>query len=55
DDRILYQKGTLTLTRFDLAKRIIAGRFESTLFRPDAPTCDTVRITDGRFDMELQP
>ncbi|MBC7920927.1 MAG: hypothetical protein H7Z75_07515 [Ferruginibacter sp.] len=52
DGSIVSQQGTLTITRFDLTKHIIAGRVEFTLIHPE---CDTIRATDGRFDMELQP
>ncbi|MBH8567316.1 hypothetical protein KB206_00355 [Microvirga sp. STS02] len=45
-----YRKGTLTLTRLDLQARIIAGTFELTLAQPG---CDTIRITQGRFDKKL--
>lgn len=41
--------GSLTLTKFDKANRVIAGVFNATLWRSD---CDTVRITEGRFDMK---
>jgi len=50
DDSNLYRKGSLTITRFDLQARVIAGTFEFTLARPG---CDTVRVTDGRFDMRI--
>jgi len=42
--------GTLTITRLDLQARVIAGTFEFTLAKPG---CDTIRVTEGRFDMPL--
>ena len=45
-----YRKGTLTVTRLDLQAGIIAGTFDFTLVKPG---CDTVRITQGRFDKKL--
>lgn len=47
---LTYQKGTLTLTRFDLARGIMAGTFTFTLAQPG---CDTLKITQGRFDVRL--
>ncbi|TGE05381.1 hypothetical protein [Hymenobacter fodinae] len=44
------KKGSLTLTRFDGVARIAAGRFAFTLYEPG---CDTLRVTDGRFDMRF--
>jgi hypothetical protein len=49
-DNDTYCKGTLTITRLDLQAGIISGTFEATLARPG---CDTVRITQGRFDKKL--
>ncbi|GAA3930570.1 DUF6252 family protein [Hymenobacter algoricola] len=43
-------KGNLTITRLDLNAGIIAGTFEFTLAKPG---CDTVRVTQGRFDKKL--
>jgi hypothetical protein len=42
--------GDLMITRFDLSKGIISGTFELTLTRNG---CDTVRMTQGRFDMKI--
>jgi hypothetical protein len=44
------QSGQLTITRLDLQNQIIAGTFSFTLTKKD---CDTVRITDGRFDLKF--
>lgn len=48
DSRIVYQKGTLTITK--LAPPIISGTFEFTLAKSG---CDTIKVTDGRFDLQL--
>ncbi|MFD2569894.1 hypothetical protein ACFSUS_04565 [Spirosoma soli] len=37
-------EGELTLTRYD---QVVAGRFSFVFVQPN---CDTIRITDGRFD-----
>lgn len=45
-----YRRGTLTLTRLDRQAGIISGTFEFTLAKPG---CDSVRVTQGRFDRKL--
>jgi hypothetical protein len=45
-----YRRGTLTLTRLDEQAGIISGTFNFTLAKPG---CDTVRVTNGRFDYKL--
>ncbi len=40
--------GTLTLTYFDKFNYIVSGVFEFTIA---SKGCDTIRVTDGRFDM----
>jgi len=45
-----YRRGSLTLTRLDEQAGIIAGTFEVTIAKPG---CDTIRITEGRFDAKL--
>ncbi|RSK37575.1 hypothetical protein [Hymenobacter metallilatus] len=49
-DNSIYRKGSLTITRLDLQAGIISGTFEAKLAKPG---CDTVRITQGRFDKKL--
>ncbi|WP_017734113.1 hypothetical protein [Nafulsella turpanensis] len=44
------QEGNLEITRLDLEVGIIAGKFEFTLAKAG---CDTIRVTDGRFDYQL--
>ncbi|MDQ2770913.1 MAG: hypothetical protein M3Y54_10490 [Bacteroidota bacterium] len=45
-----YRKGMLTITRLDLQAGIISGTFSFTLYKPG---CDSVCVTDGRFDKRL--
>ena len=45
-----YRRGTLTITRLDKQAGIIAGTFAFTLYKPG---CDSVRVTQGRFDKQL--
>ena len=44
--------GKLTITKFDKSNYIVSGLFEFTLVHQG---CDTLKITDGRFDMEYAP
>ena len=50
DDVPAYRKGTLEITKLDTVNWIIAGRFDITLAKAG---CDTIRITDGIFDLKL--
>ncbi len=45
-----YRRGSLTITRLDLKVGIVSGTFAFTLYKPG---CDSVRITQGRFDRKL--
>ena len=45
-----YRRGNLTITRLDRAAGIVSGTFAFTLYKPG---CDSVRITQGRFDRQL--
>ena len=49
-NNVSYRKGNLTLTRLDERAGVIAGTFEFTITKPG---CDTVRVTNGRFDWKL--
>ncbi|RTQ50657.1 hypothetical protein EJV47_08465 [Hymenobacter gummosus] len=49
-DASTYCRGRLTLTRLDRQAGIVAGTFEFVLAKPG---CDTVRVTEGRFDKKL--
>ena len=44
--------GTLTLTKFDKFNLIVSGVFEFTTAKKG---CDTIQVTDGRFDMYYVP
>ena len=43
--------GTLTITKFDQASKIISGTFYCTIYQTG---CDTLKITDGIFDIKYQ-
>ena len=45
-----YRSGFLNITRLDLQAGVIAGTFEFTLAKPG---CDTIKVTQGRFDKKL--
>lgn len=45
-----YHRGTFEVTKLDLSNGIIAGKFEFTLALPG---CDTIRVTEGRFDKKI--
>ncbi len=49
-DSLVYRNGALDLTRFDLSAGIISGTFQFTLFKKG---CDSLKVTQGRFDMKL--
>ena len=50
DSATTYRRGSLTLTRLDRQAGIISGTFAFTLYKPG---CDSIRITQGRFDRKL--
>lgn len=50
NDKKVFTKGHLTITRLDMTAGIIAGTFEFTLAQPG---CDTIKVTQGRFDKKL--
>jgi hypothetical protein len=45
----LPQSGIIEITKIDTKKFFISGRFSFTLVQPG---CDTIRVTDGRFDVK---
>ncbi|RZK98100.1 MAG: hypothetical protein EOO62_26990 [Hymenobacter sp.] len=45
-----YCKGTLTITRLDYTVGVISGTFSFTLAKAG---CDTIKVTQGRFDKKL--
>jgi hypothetical protein len=46
-----YQTGSLTITRLDTLNKIISGTFNAAMYQVECG--DTVKITDGRFDMKF--
>ena len=47
---VYYRRGTLTISRLDLQAGVISGTFAFTLYKPG---CDSIRVTQGRFDKKL--
>ena len=47
---VTYRKSRLIITRFDSNSRIIAGTFDAIIARTG---CDTLKITQGRFDAKF--
>jgi hypothetical protein len=45
-----FSKGTLTITRLDVAAGIVSGTFNLVIAKPG---CDTLKVTQGRFDDKL--
>jgi len=45
-----YAKGAIVITRLDLQAGILSGTFAFALAQPG---CDTVKVTQGRFDKKL--
>jgi hypothetical protein len=45
-----YRQGRLEVTKLDNQGRIISGRFNCTIYQTG---CDTLKITDGRFDLKF--
>jgi hypothetical protein len=52
-DSGIYKKGFISITRYDLSTGIFSGTFEGKLFKPNGSYGDTIRITNGRFDVKL--
>ena len=44
-----YSSGNLVITKFDKTSKIISGTFYCTIYQTG---CDTLKITDGRFDFK---
>ncbi|MBC6607817.1 hypothetical protein H8B13_13405 [Hymenobacter sp. BT188] len=47
--------GQLTVTRLDSVAKIISGTFEFTAQKTSGEGPETVRLTNGRFDLQYQP
>ena len=46
-----YSSGNLSITKLDQNSKIISGTFYCTIYQTG---CDTLKITDGRFDVKYQ-
>ena len=49
-DSTINKTGSGTITRLDISNRIVSGTFN---FKYKTSQCDTIYITDGRFDMKF--
>ena len=49
-NQIMHTPSTASIEALDIANRIISGTFN---FKAIKPGCDTVRISDGRFDIKF--
>ena len=49
-DKGTYCQGNFTITRLDYAAGVVSGTFAFTLAKPG---CDTIKVTQGRFDKHL--
>jgi hypothetical protein len=47
-----FRSGFFKITKYDLINNVISGEFEFKLYDPTI-SCDTIRITQGRFDKKL--
>jgi hypothetical protein len=43
-------EGYVTVTKFSLTEKILAGTFEITIYKNN---CETLKFTEGRFDIKL--
>ncbi|GAA4352517.1 hypothetical protein GCM10023185_12300 [Hymenobacter saemangeumensis] len=50
DSTTTYRRGQLTITRLDLQAGVVSGTFAFTMYKPG---CDSIRVTEGRFDRKL--
>ncbi len=46
-----FSNGKLTISKLDQTAKIISGTFHCTIYQTG---CDTLKITDGRFDLKYQ-
>jgi hypothetical protein len=49
----VYRKGFFNISRYDLISGVFSGTFEVKLYKMDGSFGDTLRITNGRFDVKL--
>lgn len=52
DDSQNYYQGFIKITKYDFTSGIISGEFEFSFF-DKMTSCDSVKITNGRFDYKL--
>jgi hypothetical protein len=50
-DTTIYESGKINITKLDRTSRIVSGTFEGILYKQICG--DTIKITDGRFDMKF--
>jgi hypothetical protein len=50
NEQVNIVEGQFTLTRLDIPSQIVSGTFEFVLAKPG---CDTIKVTQGRFDMKV--
>lgn len=48
-----YKIGSMTISKYDAIARIFSGTFEFKLYNAQSLCGDTIRITNGRFDVKL--
>ena len=49
----IFKKGFINITKYDLISGIFSGTFEGKLFIANGSYNDTIKVTDGRFDVKL--
>lgn len=50
DPLLVYRRGQVTITRIDEQAHVLSGTFEFVLAQPG---CDTIKVTQGRFDYKI--
>jgi hypothetical protein len=50
DSTVIYKEGGINVTKLDLQGAILSGTFKFTLAKSN---CDTIKVTEGRFDIKL--
>jgi len=51
DSSVIYKAGRINVTKLDLQGAILSGTFDFTLAKSN---CDTIKVTEGRFDIKLK-
>ena len=52
-DNGTYRKGFFNITKYDLTNGVFAGIFDFTIYNTSSGCNDTIKITNGRFDIKL--